>query len=37
MKTKKDDGTQSSGDGGKLNSQPSTEGTKILVRIDDGG
>ena len=37
MKTRKDDGTQSSSDGGKPNSQPSTEGTKNLVRIDDGG
>ena len=37
VKTRKDEGNQSSGDGGKSSSQPSTEGTKNLVRIDDGG
>ena len=37
MKTRKDDGNQSSGDGGKPSSQSSTEGTKNLVWIDDGG
>ncbi|KAF3966006.1 hypothetical protein CMV_009853 [Castanea mollissima] len=37
MKARKDEGNLSSGDGGKTSSQSSTEATKNLVRIDDGG
>ncbi|KAF3945882.1 hypothetical protein CMV_027790 [Castanea mollissima] len=37
MKTRKDEGNLSSGDGGKTSSQSSMEATKNLVRIDDEG
>ena len=37
MKTRKDEGNLSSGDGKKTSSQPSTGATENLVRMDDGG